>query len=81
MRCFISQILRILLSCEIKFCEILPCHTFYVATWIIHKNIFCEIIEIAIFVKFPGIQYDLKQKTHIVALNEFSLPSVYMFEL
>ena len=46
-----SRISRILLSCEIKFHKILPCHTFYVATWIICENIFREIIEIVIFVK------------------------------
>ena len=74
--------LQILLSCEIKFCEILPCHTFYVATWIIHKTIFCEIIEIAIFAKFSWYTVLLEAKnSYIVALNEFSLPSVYMFEL
>ena len=70
MRCFISRILRILLSCEIKSCEILPCHTFYVATWIIHKNIFVKLLKSPFLRKFSGIQYDLKQKnSYIVALS------------
>ena len=34
-----------------EFCDILPCHAYYVPVWIIHKNIIHEIIEIAIFVK------------------------------
>ena len=36
---------------KLNFAKVLPCHTFYVAMWIIRENIFREIIEIAIFAK------------------------------
>ena len=50
-----SQILQILLTRKIKFHEILPCHTFDVAMWIIHENILTKLLKSPFLQKFPGI--------------------------
>ena len=67
--CFIFTNFMDFAQSQIKFREILPCHTFYVAMWIIRKNIFREIIlkmpicKNLVTRKFPGIWYSKKAFT------------------
>ena len=68
-----SQILRSLLSCEIKICEILQCHAFYVAHMDHSQKIFREIIKIAIFTKFC----DAKISRYTVYSQNFVSNMVY----